>query len=296
MQCDLFKLLGDVEERILDVQGGKQGRGAFLEDLGPGVEVLVDPVPKAHQPEFLAFDLFDAFLDRDIPVADVFERMHHGGVCPSVQPAPQGADSGRDRGKKIGFARSDHPHRGTGAILLVIGMHHQKLRQGFLRFGCWHVLLVGHGKHHVQKVFAVRTAGVRVDDGQPRGLAITESRDGAHFADKLGHGLAKLRFGLDVQQIGVVGSERIDDRRENGHGMPVGRKTFEMMHEILMQQGRIAEHGPKRGPLLAGRQFTEDEQHDRLHEGTLPRQLFNGIPAIAQDSLFPVHKRYGAVT
>ena len=296
LERDLFEFLGDVQERVRDVQGAEQVCGAFLQNPGPGVEVLVDPVPKTHQSEFLAFYLLDAILDREIPVADAFKHLHHGGVGPAVQPSPQGADAGGNRSEEVGLARSDHAHRGTGAVLLMVGVHQQKLRQGLLGLGGGHVLLVGHGEHHVQQVLAIGAAGIGIDDGQTGGLAVTEGRDGAHLADQLGHGLAELRLGLDIEQVGVVGAQGIDDRRKDGHGVPVGRKPFEVVHEVFVQQGRIAEHGAERGPFLAGRQLSENKQHDRFHEGALPRQLLNGIAPIPQNPLLAVHKGDGAVT
>ena len=78
--------------------------------------------------------------------------------------------------------------------------------------------------------------------------------------------------------------------------MPVGRKPLEMVHEVLVQEGLVTKHGPERGSFLAGRQFTENQQHRRLHEGALPGKLLYGIPAIPQDALFAIDKGDGAVT
>jgi hypothetical protein len=69
-----------------------------------------------------------------------------------------------------------------------------------------------------------------------------------------------------------------------------------MVHEVLMQEGLFAEHDSERGTFLAGRQFSKNQQHRRLHEGALPGQLLYGVPAIPQDALFTIDKRDGAVT
>ena len=47
-QGDLFQVLGNVQEWIGHTQFAQDVFGGFAKQFGTGVEILVDPVPKAH--------------------------------------------------------------------------------------------------------------------------------------------------------------------------------------------------------------------------------------------------------
>ena len=134
-----------------------------LQDLGPGIVVLVDAVAEAEELEGVGLVLGrrDAVLGRHAAVVDALEHLHHFHVGPAVQRPPQGAYRRGARGEEVRPRRADDPRRRRAAILLVVGVQDEDQVQGVLDFRRDVVLLVGNREHHVQEVCTVAQVGIR---------------------------------------------------------------------------------------------------------------------------------------
>ena len=125
-----------------------------LEDLGPRIVVLVDPVAEAIEAEGVGLVLgqADAVLGGDAALVDLLEHFHDFHVGPAVQRSPQGADRRRAGGEQVRPRRADHPGRRRAAILLVVAVQDEDQVQRVLDLRRHEVLLVGDREHHVQEV------------------------------------------------------------------------------------------------------------------------------------------------
>jgi hypothetical protein len=117
-QGDLLQLQRDVQERVLPRHLEDLVRGG-LDDAGPGVVRLVDPVTEAHEaPLTLADALHEG---RDVVHApDLVQHAEHGLVGPAMERAVKGRHGAGQRRVGIRVGGPDHPHRGGGAVLLVV--------------------------------------------------------------------------------------------------------------------------------------------------------------------------------
>ncbi len=125
--------------------------GRLFDDPGPGIEVLVDAMAKAHQPEriVLVLGAIDIVGDIAFPGHHVLQHLDDFLVGPAVEGSGQRQDPGRDRTEDVGFARPDQAHRGRRTVLTMIGVEDQQHveRRGHDRVG-----LVGLGRHREHQV------------------------------------------------------------------------------------------------------------------------------------------------
>ena len=130
--------------------------GGLFHDLGAGIEVLVNPCAKAHQPERIVLVLARAIyssIRSTVPISS--QHFHHGFVRAAVGGTPQCRDARRDARKGIAPARSP-PDDTVRSRRSVHG------RRGAGRCGPWpsqigrRTLVVSQGlpEHHVQEVGA----------------------------------------------------------------------------------------------------------------------------------------------
>jgi len=276
-----LQLQGQFHQRIMDTGLKEQFVGSFFEHLGPRVEILVDPVAKAHEAPFLALDLLQERLDLAASVADLHEHVDDGGVGPAVEPPPQGTDAGRHAGEQIGLGGAYHAHGGTGAVLFMVSVDHEKQRQrGYGGLQGFEVP-VGEREHHVQEIAAIGEVGVREHERQAEGFAVAEGGNGAYLAHEFGHGHGKLVHVQNFQQVRMVVAQGIDDRRKDRHGLPARGKAVEMMQQSFVEQLLLREQIAKVRPFLGGGKLTENEQHRGFDKGTVLGQLLDGNAAIA---------------
>lgn len=93
-----LQLAGDVEDGVVDVPLVEQPLAHGLDDRRARVEIFVDSVTKAHQPEAarLVLGHVDVFLDVAAVFANLLEHGNAGFIRPAVEWPPQGADSRRN--------------------------------------------------------------------------------------------------------------------------------------------------------------------------------------------------------
>ena len=96
-ECDLLQSPGDVEQGIVLAQGGEQPFGGLPQHDGARVEVLVDPVAKAHQSHVAVLVLgeSDVFLGGDLSIVHPLKHAQHLDVGSPVQGPPQRAHARR---------------------------------------------------------------------------------------------------------------------------------------------------------------------------------------------------------
>ena len=191
-QCGLFELECDVEQRVLagdfeDLVGG------LFDDRGPRVEVLVDPVPEAHEATFAVLDRIEEgrhVVDR----ADLGEHPDDGLVRAAVQRAVErGCGAGRRR-VRVGMAGADDAHRGRAAVLLVVGVQDEQHVHRPLEDRV--DLVVADLPHHVEEVGRVRQVVARLVVGQADRELVAHRRDRRALGDEAAD--------LDVALLGIV--------------------------------------------------------------------------------------------
>src|SRR5690606_11004511 len=96
LQRNFFQLLGNVEDRVLDTELGQYAVGCPLDDLRPGVEVLVYAVSESHQAEgvVLILCLVNPLLDVAAVLSYVLEHHDYLLVGAAVERSPKGVDAG----------------------------------------------------------------------------------------------------------------------------------------------------------------------------------------------------------
>src|SRR6516162_7124984 len=95
----------------------------LLHDLGARIVVLVDPVPKAHEPEGIVLVL--GALDElgDAPDRPDFRKhLERGFVGAAVGGPPQAGAACGDTGEWICAGGTRQPHRRGRGVLLVVGV------------------------------------------------------------------------------------------------------------------------------------------------------------------------------
>ena len=291
-QRHFFQFLGQIEERVFLAVLGQQLVADFLDDLRPGIVVLVDAMAEAHQAELVVLVLghVDVLAQVAAVGQDHFEHVDAGLVGPAVPFAPQRADAGGDGRKQVHVARADHAHRRGAAILAVVGVQDQQQVQGVDEIGVHLISFAGHGEHHVQEVLAVGQMVLRIDERLADRLLVAERRDGGHFGQHAVDGQLLLLGIARIERILAVDRQRADDRTEDRHRMGVGRKAGENRLHPLVQQRVRADVSAKLLELLGGGQFAVDQQVGHFGEVAALGDHLDRITAIAEDALFAVEK------
>jgi hypothetical protein len=276
---------------------GTRALGDLGQHLGPRVEVLVDPVPEAHESHLAVLVLGElhVVLRGQVALVDLLQHGQHLHVGPAVQGPPQGADAGGAGGEQVGPAGADHAHRGGGAVLLVVGVQDQDQVQCLPHHIGADVLLVGLGEHHVQEVRHIAQRRVRVDVRQAPGVAEGVGGDGADLADEPRRRMAKLGRVLQLVELRVEAGEGVDHGREDGHGGRRAGEALELVLHPLVEVGVRVRSAGEGVVFRLGRQGAADQQPGDLDEGGAVGELLDGDAAVAQDALLPVDVGDGAL-
>ncbi len=173
-QGRFLQVLGNVQQRVADMELGQHVVAGLLDDLGARVVILIDPVAEAHQPlaAVLVLGRGDELRAVVARLVNLLEHFQHRLVGAAVQRTPQRANPGRRAGEQIRPARRHHAHRRRRAVLLVVGVQQEDQVQRFDRLGLQVIILVRQREHHVQEVRRVLQFGLRVNGRQPARFAI----------------------------------------------------------------------------------------------------------------------------
>jgi len=165
-----------------------------------------------------------------------FQHLDHLDVGTPVQRSPQRTDSGRAGGEQIGFRRADRADRRGAAVLFVVGVQDEDQVQGVLDLRSHDVLLVGNGKHHVQKVGAVTHLRVGVDERQAARPAVGKRRDRADLANQPCGGRRQGFRVLQGEESLMVTRQVAQCRRQNRHRRSVDGNVIEVVLQAFVQQ------------------------------------------------------------
>ena len=229
----------------LDAEPFEEPVRGLLDDPGPRVVVLVDPVAEAHQPERVVVILRPVHVLRDVAAVggDRPEHLQDLLVGAAVERSPQGGDPGRDRGEQVGVARPDEPDRGRGAVLLVVGVEEEERPEGPGDDRVGDVRLGRDGEHHPQEVALEVERVVRIDERLADRLLVRPGRDRRHLRHQ------PDRADLDVLRVervlGVLVERRQGGRRrgQDAHRVGVLREAVEEAPELLVEEGVAADRG-----------------------------------------------------
>src|SRR5690606_5952664 len=117
------------EDRVLDTELGQYAVGCPLDDLRPGVEVLVYAVSESHQAEgvVLILCLVNPLLDVAAVLSYVLEHHDYLLVGAAGERSPKGVDAGGDGCVDPGPGRADDADGGGGAVLFMVWVRDQQL-------------------------------------------------------------------------------------------------------------------------------------------------------------------------
>src|SRR3990170_3503547 len=163
-QGDALQLQGDIQQ---GVPSGhlEDSIGRLLDDLGPGVIVLVDAVPEPHEQAFAAFEPLHVLRD-PLLVPDIGEHSQHRSVGAPVQRPVQACRCARRRRERVYLRAPNRPHGVGAAVLLVVSVQNEQNVERFLQYRVRLVLRLGHLPHHGQEVARVAQIVVRIDVGK----------------------------------------------------------------------------------------------------------------------------------
>ena len=284
LEGDLLQIPRDRQQRIVHAEFREHLVRGALQDAGARVEVLVDPVPEAHQAEGVVpvLGAADELAEVVSAVADRLQHLDHLLVRAAVKRPRQGVDAGRDGGEQAGAGTADHADRRGGAVLLVVGVQDEQHVQGPGQDRRRLVVLARDGEHHVQEVLRVAEVVLRVDEGLADRLLVGERGDGRQLGDETDD------VQVDVLFLGVEGGQRRDHRGQDGHRMGRRRVRLEELLHVLVDQRVPPQPGAEVLELLFVGQLAVDQQVADLDEGRLLRELLDGVAAVAEDPLLAV--------
>ena len=207
----------------------------LADDLGARIEVLVDAVAEAHQPEVAGLVLRHREVLRDVvDGADLLEHREHRLVGAAMRRTPQRRHAGGDRriGIRAGAAGQAHG-RGAG-VLLVIGVQDEQQveRLGGDRVDL--VRLARHREQHVQQVAAVVEIVARIDERLPERMLVRRRGDRRDLGDDaVREDLAMPRV-MDVHRVVIERRHRGDHRRHHRHRVRVVVEAVEEAQQRLV--------------------------------------------------------------
>src|SRR5690554_5257068 len=285
-QGNLFQALGNLQQRIVfQAKLAQHFVGGLCHYLGARVEVLVNPVTKAHQAERIVFvlGLGDEFLDVGL-VADFSQHVQNRFVRTAVRRAPKGGDAGGDTRVRVGAGGARQAYGGGRGVLLVVSVKDKDLvhRVGQNRVRL--VVLARGAEHHVQEVLGVGQVVTRIHERLAHGVLVAPCRDGRHLGDQAMAGnLALLR----ISHIHLVVVERrqcTHNAAHNGHGVRITAEAVEEVAHLVVQHGVVFDGVVELLVLFSARQFTVQEQVADLEEVGMLGQLVDWVTPVQQDA------------
>ena len=205
------------------------------DDLGARIEVLVDAVAEAHQPEVAGLVLGHRQVLRNVvDGADLLEHREHGLVGAAVRRAPQRRDARGDRRVRIGAGAARQAHRRGAGVLLVIGVQDE---QQVERLGRDRVD-AGTARTAPRRTCAACCAVVeivaRIDERLAERVLVRGGRDRRDLGDDaVREDLAMARV-MDVHRVVIERRHRGDHRRHHRHRMRVVVEAVEEAQQRLV--------------------------------------------------------------
>ena len=189
--------------------------GHLLDQLGPGIVRLVDPVAEAHQPPAAALHLLDERGDV-LLVPDLVQHRQHRFVGPAVQRPVERRDARRDGRERVHVGRAHRADRAGGAVLLVVGVEDEQDLERALQH-LVRLVPAADAERHVDEVGDVVEIVVREDERQPAGVAEREGRDGGRLGQQPHPLEIAVRRVVDVLGVGIERRERAHHAEQHAH-------------------------------------------------------------------------------
>ena len=209
----------------------------LADDLGARIEILVDAMAEAHEPEMARLVLRHRQVLRNVlDRADLLEHREHRLVGAAVRRSPQRRHAGRDGGIRVGAGAAGQAHGRGAGVLLVVGVQDEQQieRLGGDRIDL--VVLARHREEHVQHVGAVIEIVARIDERLAERVLVRRGRDGRQLGDDaMREDLAMPRI-MDVGRVVIERRHRGHDRRHHRHRMGV------VMEAVEESQQRFVDH------------------------------------------------------
>ena len=129
LERDLLEPQRQLEQRIVVLPSLREHLVAHLaDDLGARIEILVDAVAEAHQPEVAATCPWPSpgtsGCCSTVPISSSI--VEHGLVGAAVRRAPQRRDAGGDRRVRVGAGAAGQAHGRGAGVLLVVGVQDEQ--------------------------------------------------------------------------------------------------------------------------------------------------------------------------
>ena len=151
--------------------------------LGPGVVVLVDAVAESLQPAVpLLYGTNEVGHVLERP--DVGEHPDHLLVRAAVARAVQGGTSRRGGRVGVDVRRTDDPHRGGRAVLLVVGVQDEQHVDGAREHGVGLKTRLGGLPHHREEVRREGEGVVGVHERHADAEAVRRRGERRHLRDE----------------------------------------------------------------------------------------------------------------
>ena len=140
----------------------------------------------------------------------------------------------------------------------------------------------------MKEVFDVAVSAFGIDDRQTAGFTVGVCGDGANLGEQSSGMEVELFWIGRTHQTGVETATGIDHGGEDGHGVSGDGEAFEVVAHVFVEVGILGEQFREPGKLLAGGEFTVDDQVGDFDEGGFFGELFDGVAAVQQDTLAAV--------
>jgi len=290
VERDVLELLGDVQQVVLDAEGGEHLVGALLDERRARVVVLIHPVAEAHQANavLLVLDPLDVLLDALAGCLDLAEHLEDGLIGAAVQRPEQRVDARGNRREQVGLGRTDEAHgRGRRVLLVVLVQHEQTLE----RAADDRVHLVGLGVGAEVELEEVVDEAQRVVGVQERladALLVRVRGHDRQLGEQANRRDLDLRRVLRTERVLVVRRQRRNAGGEHRHRVRVVRQRIEEAAQVLVQQGVTTDAGVELVEFTRAGQLAVNEQPGRLEEARVLGDLLDRVAAIAEDALLAV--------
>ncbi len=253
----------------------------LADDLRARIEILVDAVAEAHEPEVARLVLGQVEILRDVVGGpDLLEHREHGLVGAAMGRAPERRHAGRDRCVRIRAGASREADGGGARVLLMVGVQNKQQIER-LRGDRVHLVgLAGYREQHVQQVAAVIEIVARINERLADRVFVRGCRDRRNLRDHaVREDLAMPRV-IDVHRVVIERGHRGHHRRHHRHRMGVVVEAVEETQQRLIQHRVVADVVGELIELLATGQLAGQQQVRALHEGALFRELLDREAAI----------------
>ncbi len=290
LEGDLFEFHRDLEKRAVDAKLVENVKAGLLDDARSGIEVLVDPMAKAHEPRGVVIALcsLDELPPRHALVPDGGEHVDDLLVGSTVQRTPKRIDPRRNRPEKIDHGRTHQASRRGRAVLFVVGMKNKQQVEGLADHFVDLVLLAWVAKHHPHEVAHVVEAVVRVHEGLAHRVLIGVGGEGGEFRDESVHRDLDLVLVAGVEGIGIESGECTHRSGTGRHGVRILGERGVEFPEVLVEHGVVVDRIGEVVELVGVGQVAVHQQVRDLKKIRFFGEFLDGDAAIAKDALLAV--------